>query len=186
MHDTSENGDSFSFSQDDSFVIYVYAIGSVDCSQFEITITDNIYDYFDRNCGDGDLYTTNDYTFLGDLTIDETGTYEISAEGDVIIVNANDVGTGGIISIASCGCCMVGLILLIVGLVTGKSKPQVIMIQPDGTIMQVQGQFVQQPMSGQAINQQPQQVVAQPQQNISQPQETSLDEYSFEHKNEWE
>jgi hypothetical protein len=41
-------------------------------------------------------------------------------------------------------------------------------------------------MSGQAINQQPQQMLAQPQQNIPQPQETSLDEYSFEHKNEWE
>jgi hypothetical protein len=66
------------------------------------------------------------------------------------------------------------------------------MIQPDGTIMQVQGQFVQQPMSGQVNNQpqqmnaQPQQMVVQPQQNIPQPQETSLDEYSFEHKNEWE
>ena len=192
MHDTSENGNSFTFSQDDSYVIYVYAIGSVDCGQFNVSITDSTYDYFNRNCGDGDLYTTNDYTFLGDLTIDETGTYEISAEGDVIIVNANDVGTGGIISIASCGCCMVGLILLIVGLVTGKSKPQVIMIQPDGTIMQVQGQFVQQPMSGQVNNQpqqmnaQPQQMVVQPQQNIPQPQETTLDEYSFEHKNEWE
>jgi hypothetical protein len=29
-------------------------------------------------------------------------------------------------------------------------------------------------------------MLAQPQQNIPQPQETSLDEYSFEHKNEWE
>ncbi len=193
MHDTSENGNSFTFNQDDSFVIYVYAIGSVDCSQFEISITDEIYEYFDRNCGDGDLYTTNDYTFLGDLTVDEAGTYEISAEGDVIIVNANDVGTDGFISIASCGCCLVGLILLIVGLTTGKSKPQVMMIQPDGTILQVQGQFVQQqPMSGQVNNQtqqmvaQPQQMVTQTQQYIPQPQETALEEYSFEQKNEWE
>jgi hypothetical protein len=36
------------------------------------------------------------------------------------------------------------------------------------------------------MNAQPQQMVVQPQQNIPQPQETSLDEYSFEHKNEWE
>lgn len=193
MHDTSENGDSFNFNQDDSYVIYVYAIGDVDCSQFEISITDEIYEYFDRNCGDGDLYTTNDYTFLGDLTVDETGTYEISSEGDVIIVNANDVGTDGFISIASCGCCLIGLILLIVGLATGKSKPQVMMIQPDGTVMAVQGQFVQQqPMSGQIISQpqqmnaQTQQFVTQPQQNNPQPQETALEEYSFEHKNEWE
>jgi hypothetical protein len=36
------------------------------------------------------------------------------------------------------------------------------------------------------MNAQPQQMVVQPQQNIPQPQETTLDEYSFEHKNEWE
>ncbi len=193
LHDTSEDGNSFSFNEEDSYNLYVYAKGTVECSQFEISITDEIYEYFDRNCGDGDLYTTNDYTFLGDLTVDEAGTYEISAEGDVIIVNANDVGTDGFISIASCGCCLVGLILLIVGLTTGKSKPQVMMIQPDGTILQVQGQFVQQqPMSGQVNNQtqqmvaQPQQMVTQTQQYIPQPQETALEEYSFEQKNEWE
>ena len=195
LHDTSEDGNSFSFSEDDSYVLYVYAKGTVECSQFEITITDSVYDYFDRNCGDGELYTTDDYTFLGELQITESATYEISTDtnGSVIIVDASDIGTDGFFTVASCGCCMVGLILLIVGLVTGRSKPQVMMIQPDGTILQVQGQFVQQqPMSGQVINQpqqmsaQPQQMVAQPQQNIPQPQETSLEEYSFEHKNEWE
>lgn len=45
--------------------------------------------------------------------------------------------------------------------------------------------FVQQTMSGQAINQQPQQMVAQPQQYIPQPQETVVEEYSFEQKNDW-
>ena len=109
---------------------------------------------------------------------------QIEATGDIVITNANSIGIGGIVSIVSCGCCFIGLILLIVGLVTGKPKPQVMMVQPDGTVMAVQGQFVQQtPMSDQVSNQ-PQQMVAHSQQNV--PQETSLEEYSFEQKNDWE
>jgi len=185
IHDTSQNGDTFSLSETNYVLIYVYAIGSVDCEQYDITITDVNYDYFDRNCDDGDLYTTDDYTFLGELTSVDSNSLEISAEGDVIIVDADDVGTDGFMLVASCGCCFIGLILLIVGLVTGKPKPQVMMIQPDGTVVAAQGQFVQQhPMSGQVINQ-PQQVVAHPQQYIPQAQETSVEEYSFEQKNDW-
>ena len=85
----------------------------------------------------------------------------------------------------SCGCCFIGLILLIVGLVTGKSKPQVVMVQPDGSLVAVQGQVVQQSMDGQIITQ-PQQIATQPQQYIPQPQETVVEEYSFEQKNEWQ
>lgn len=185
MHDTSENGNTFQFSEGDSFVIYVYAIGDVDCNQFEISISDELYEYFDRDCSSGDLYDTSEYTYLGDALIEETGSYEIDSQGDVIIADANDVGTDGLISIASCGCCFIGLILLIVGLVTGKRKPQVVMIQPDGTLMPVQGQVVQQQMAGQMMNNQPQQIISQPQQYIPQPQETVVEEYSFEQKNDW-
>ena len=116
------------------------------------------------------------------MVIEDTGSYEISSQGDIIIADANEVGTDGLISIASCGCCILGLILLIVGLATGKRKPQVMMVQPDGTVMAVQGQFVQ---HGQIISQ-PQQIVTQPQQYIAQPQETVVEEYSFEQKNDWE
>ena len=181
MHDTSENGNTFQFSEGDSFVIYVYAIGNVDCNQFELSITDETFEYFERDCSSGDLYDTSEYTYLGDLVIEKTGSYEISSQGDIIIADANEVGTDGLISIASCGCCILGLILLIVGLATGKSKPQVMMVQPDGTVMAVQGQFVQ---HGQIISQ-PQQIVTQPQQYIPQPQETVVEEYSFEQKNDW-
>ena len=182
MHDTSENGNTFQFSEGDSFVIYVYAIGNVNCEQFELSITDEMYEYFERDCSSGDLYDTSEYTYLGDLVIEETGSYEISSQGDIIIADANEVGTDGLISIASCGCCVLGLILLIIGLATGKRKPQVMMVQPDGTVMAVQGQFVQ---HGQIISQ-PQQIVTQPQQYIAQPQETVVEEYSFEQKNDWE
>lgn len=178
LHDTSKSGNSFSFDQDETYFLHVYAIGSVDCSQFEISIIYENYESLNRNCDDGDLYTTDEYTFLGDLGADESGTYEISADGDVIIVDANDVATDGFISVASCGCCFIGLILLIVGLVTGKQKPQVMMIQADGSLVDAQGQFVQQqPLSGQ--------IISQPPQYIPQAQETSVEEYSFEQKNDW-
>ena len=80
------------------------------------------------------------------------------------------------------GCCCLGSILGIIGLIIGRPKPQVMMVQPDGTVMAVQGQFVQ---HGQIISQ-PQQIVTQPQQYIAQPQETVVEEYSFEQKNDWE
>ena len=187
LHDTSEDGNSFSFTEDDSYLVYVYAKGTVDCSQFEISITNSSDEYFDRNCADGDLYTTNEYTFLGELQITESTTFEISntTNEGVIIVDASDIGTDGFFSFASCGCCFIGLILLIVGLVTGKSKPQVVMVQPDGSLVAVQGQVVEQSMDGQIITQ-PQQIATQPQQYIPQPQETVVEEYSFEQKNEWQ
>ena len=185
LHDTRTDGTTYSFEDGDSFVLQVYAIGSVNCEDFTVSVIgpdDQSYEYFEPVCDE--VFDTNEYTYLGDLSISESGTYEIEATGDIVITNANSIGIGGIVSIVSCGCCFIGLILLIVGLVTGKPKPQVMMVQPDGTVMAVQGQFVQQtPMSDQVSNQ-PQQMVDHSQQNI--PQETSLEEYSFEQRNDWE
>jgi hypothetical protein len=185
LHDTRTDGTTYSFEDGDSFVLQVYAIGSVNCEDFTVSVIgpdDQSYEYFEPVCDE--VFDTTEYTYLGDLSISESGTYEIEATGDIVITNANSIGIGGIVSIASCGCCFIGLILLIVGLVTGKPKPQVMMVQPDGTVMAVQGQFVQQtPMSDQVSNQ-PQQMIAHSQQNV--PQETTLEEYSFEQKNEWE
>ena len=185
LHDTRTDGTTYSFEDGDSFVLQVYAIGSVNCEDFTVSVIgpdDQSYEYFQPVCDE--VFDTTEYTYLGDLSISESGTYEIEATGDIVITNANSIGIGGIVSIVSCGCCFIGLILLIVGLFTGKPKPQVMMVIPDGTVMAVQGQFVQQtPMSDQVSNQ-PQQMVAHSQQNV--PQETSLEEYSFEQKNEWE
>jgi hypothetical protein len=189
LHDTRTDGTTFNFEEGDSFVLQVYAVGTVDCNEFRdsfsvIGANDLAYEYYKPDCDE--TFDTDDYTYLGDLSISESGTYEINASGEIVITNANSIGVGGIISFASCGCCFIGLILLIVGLVTGKSKSQVMMIQPDGTIIPVQGQYVQQQaMSGQ-VTSQPQQMVAQPQQYIPQTQETSVEQYSFEQKNDWE
>ena len=177
LHDTQTDGTTYSFEEGDSFVLQVYAVGSVDCEAFSLSVIgpyDETNEHFKPVCDEA--FDTTEYTYLGDLSISQSGTYEIDAAGDIVITNANSIGFGGIISMASCGCCFIGLILLITGLVTGKPKPQVLMVQPDGSIVQVQGNVIQQNTG---------QVISQPQQTVVQPQETSLEEYSFEQKGDW-
>ena len=177
LHDTQTDGTTYSFEEGDSFVLQVYAVGSVDCEAFSLSVIgpyDETNEHFKPVCDEA--FDTTEYTYLGDLSISQSGTYQIDAAGDIVITNANSIGFGGIISMASCGCCFIGLILLIIGLVTGKPKPQVLMVQPDGSIVQVQGNVIQQNTG---------QVISQPQQTVVQPQETSLEEYSFEQKGDW-
>jgi hypothetical protein len=177
LHDTQTDGTTYYFEEGDSFVLQVYAVGSVDCEEFSLSVIgpyDETNEHFKPGCDEE--FDTTEYTYLGDLSISQSGTYEIDAAGDIVITNANSIGFGGIISMASCGCCFIGLILLIIGLVTGKPKPQVLMVQPDGSIVQVQGNVIQQNTG---------QVISQPQQTVAQPQETSLEEYSFDQKGDW-
>jgi hypothetical protein len=188
IHDTREDGTTFV--SGDYSLPDVFAVGDVDCLTFEIKVISqdsqgDVYqeDVFYRDCDSE--FGDSAYTYLGDIETDGVN-YILEIEGDIVIVDSSDMVIPGLAMSGGAGCCCLGSILGIIGLIIGKPKPQVLMIQPDGTIMQVQGQFVQQqPMIGQVINQ-PQQMVAQPQQNMPQHQETSLDEYSFEHKNEWE
>ena len=180
LHDTRTDGSTFTFEEGDSFVIQIYAVGTVDCDEYRDSLSvigpdAETYEYYLPDCDE--VFDTDEYTYLGDLSISESGTYVIEAPGDIVITNANSIGIGGIISIASCGCCFIGLILLIVGLLTGKPKPQVLMIQPDGSMVEVQGVPVQQPMINQMINQNPQ--------VVQQPENTSVEQYSFEQKNDW-
>lgn len=180
LHDTRTDGTTFNFEQGDSFVLQVYAVGEVDCSEYRDSLSvigpdGETYEYYLPDCDE--YMDTDEYTYLGDLSISESGVYVIDTPDDIVITNANSIGYGGIISMASCGCCFIGLILLIVGLVTGKPKPQVLMVQPDGTMVEVQGIPVQQPMINQMINSNPQ--------VVQQPEDTSVQQYSFESKNEW-
>ena len=180
LHDTRTDGTTFTFEEGDSFVLQIYAVGTVDCKEYRDSLSvigpdAETYEYYLPDCDE--VFDTDEYTYLGDLSISESGTYVIEAPGDIVITNANSIGIGGIISIASCGCCFIGLILLIVGLLTGKPKPQVLMIQPDGSMVEVQGAPVQQPMVNQMIDQNPQ--------VVQQPENTSVEQYSFEQKNDW-
>ena len=139
-------------------------------------------DVFYRDC-DAE-FGDSDYTYLGDIDTDG-GNYILEIEGDIVIIDSGDLIIPGLAMSGGAGCCCLGSILGIIGLIIGKPKPQVLMVQPDGSVVAVQGQVVQQSMDGQIITQ-PQQIATQPQQYIPEPQETVVEEYSFEQKNEWQ
>ena len=134
LHDTETDGTVFNFDGTSSW-LEVYAKGDVDCYSYSISVTDDMFEYFYPNCDAGTEITG--YTYLGDVEIYDAGTYNIDAEGDVVIVDADDL-FGPVFAMCGGGvCCLVGLILLIVGLSTGKSAPQMIVYQqPDGTMYQ--------------------------------------------------
>ena len=195
LHDTETDGTIFNFDGTSSW-LEVYAKGDVDCYSYSISVTDDMFEYFYPNCDAGTEITG--YTYLGDVEIYDAGTYNIDAEGDVVIVDADDL-FGPVFAMCGGGvCCLVGLILLIVGLSTGKSAPQMIVYQqPDGTMYQPNQTTVHQyiPPSVQPTQQQ---FAAQPQvqqqENIPPAFEkspndvpiyqTDFDGFSFEHKNE--
>ena len=153
-----------------------------------------MFEYFYPNCDAGTEITG--YTYLGDVEIYDAGTYNIDAEGDVVIVDADDL-FGPVFAMCGGGvCCLLGLILLIVGLSTGKKAPQVIVYQqPDGTMYQPNQTTVHQYIPPSGVSSQ-QQFVEQPQvqeqQNIppafeEKPNDvpvyqTDFDGFSFEHK----
>jgi len=205
LHDTETDGTVFNFDGTSSW-LEVYAKGDVDCYSYSISVTDDMFEYFYPNCDAGTEITG--YTYLGDVEIYDAGTYNIDAEGDVVIVDADDL-FGPVFAMCGGGvCCLVGLILLIVGLSTGKSAPQMIVYQqPDGTMYQpnqttvhqyippgvqpIQQQFTTQPQVQQTQVQQTQ--IQQPQNippafeenpNAVPIYQTDFDGFSFEHKKE--
>ena len=194
LHDTETDGTVFNFDGTSSW-LEVYAKGDVDCYSYSISVTDDMFEYFYPNCDAGTEITG--YTYLGDVEIYDAGTYNIDAEGDVVIVDADDL-FGPVFAMCGGGvCCLLGLILLIVGLSTGKKAPQVIVYQqPDGTMYQPNQTTIQQYVPPTGVQPTQQQVVAQPQvqeqQNIppafeEKPNDvpvyqTDFDGFSFEHK----
>ena len=195
LHDTETDGTVFNFDGTSSW-LEVYAKGDVDCYSYSISVTDDMFEYFYPNCDAGTEITG--YTYLGDVEIYDAGTYNIDAEGNVVIVDADGL-IGPVFAMCGGGvCCLLGLILLIVGLSTGKKAPQVIVYQqPDGTMYQPNQTTVHQYIPPSGVSSQ-QQIVEQPQvqqqQNIPPAFEekpnsvpvyqTDFDGFSFEHKKE--
>jgi len=119
LHNTETGGGSFEF-DGDTITIGVYAIGDHACSNVEITITDDNYEYFERDCNSA--YDTPDYTYLGNAIMDSQGTYEISASEEIILVDRDSLAYAGLAVLAGGGCCLVGLTLLVVGLAMGRNN----------------------------------------------------------------
>ena len=166
IHNTETDGASFEF-DGDTLLIGVYAIGDLGCSNVEITITDDNYEYFERDCDSA--YDTLDYTYLGNAVMDSRGTYEITASEEIILVDQDSLAGSGLGMIGGGSCCLVGLIMLIIGLMMGKKNA------PTGNLIVFQDPMAQQQAQIGMATQQPvaqyrqpvqQQVVQQPVQEM--------------------
>ena len=119
LHDTETDGMVFNFDGSSSW-LEVYAKGEVDCYSYSISVSDDMFEYFYPNCDAGTEIA--DYTYLGDLEIYDAGSYNIDAEGNVVIVDADDL-IGPLFAFCGGGvCCLLGVILLIVGFVLAAKK----------------------------------------------------------------
>ena len=201
LHDTETNGMTFTYDGEAS-LLEVYAKGDVDCYTFTVSISDEMFDYFWPNC-DGSTMADG-YTYLGDLEVSIVGDYTIDAEGDIVIIDADGLILPGLSFCGGGVCCLMGLILLIIGLSVGSKAPQVIVYQqPDGTMYQPNQTTVQQYVPPSGVQPIQQQFATQPQ--VQQPQiqhpqdippafeenpnavpiyQTDFDGFSFEHKND--
>lgn len=185
LHDTETNGMTFTYDGEAS-LLEVYAKGDVDCYTFTVSISDEMFDYFWPNC-DGSTMADG-YTYLGDLEVSTVGDYTIDAEGDIVIIDADGLILPGLSFCGGGVCCLVGLILLIIGLSVGSKAPQVIVYQqPDGTMYQPNQTTVQQYVPP-SIEEQPiQQEQSIPPAFEENPNaipvyQTDFDGFSFEHK----
>jgi hypothetical protein len=149
LHNTKTDGSTFGYDRD-TVIVAVYAVGDVGCKDFEVTIIDDGYDFFERDCDD--YYDTLDYTYLGEADLRVEGNYEIESSGDIVLVSQDSIGGYGLVMIGGGGCCFIGVILLIVGLVIGKNKVsqgQMIILQNPGDLQQFGIDMpVQQPQIG--------------------------------------
>ena len=126
LHDTSTDGNDFVFSGE-AFVLHVYAKGNVQCSTFDLSVTAGTNEYFQSDCG---AFEIEGYTYVGELTMIDSGNYQIDTEEHIVIKSGDDIGFAGIGIICGGISCLLGLILLIVGLVIGgKKKQNIIYVQ---------------------------------------------------------
>ena len=196
LHDTEMNGMTFTYDGEAS-LLEVYAKGDVDCYTFTVSISDEMFDYFWPNC-DGSTMADG-YTYLGDLEIYTVGDYNIDAEDDIVIIDADGLILPGLSFCGGGVCCLIGLILLIIGLSVGKKAPQVIVYQqPNAAMYQPNQTTIQQYVPPSGVQPIQQQFAAQPQvqeqENVPPAFEekpnsvpvyqTDFDGFSFEHKNE--
>ena len=179
IHDTESDGTSFTY-DGEVILLEIYAKGDVDCYNYNVIVTDGEFEYFYPDCETGT--EVNGYTYLGDLELAGPGDYTIEADGDVVIVDADGL-LGPIFLMCGGGfCCLLGIILLIVGLATGKKVPQVVVFQqPDGTILQTNQTTVHQyiPPSN-TVNQVT--TMTEPIQQEIPTEPSDFEPFSFEHK----
>jgi hypothetical protein len=126
LHDTSTDGSDFVFSGD-AILLQVYAKGNVQCNTFDLSVTAGTNEYFQSDCG---AFEIEGYTYVGELTMTDSGNYQIDSEEHIVIKSGDDIAFSGVGIICGGIGCLLGLILLIVGLVIGgKKKQNIVYIQ---------------------------------------------------------
>lgn len=185
LHDTSNDGTTFEY-DGNTMTMEVFAKGDqVNCIDFQVSITNYMdQDVFDQNC-EGTSHPS--YTYLGDLSDIAAGSYTITSDGDIVIVDASEVIAPAFGLCGGSVCCLLGLILLITGLVGGRKPPQVVLLQqPGGQVYQPNQTTVQQyiPPSSPVESHQPQPTVIQQEttQEGMPVYQSDFDGFSFEHK----
>ena len=185
LHDTSKDGTTFEY-DGNATTMEVFAKGDqINCNTFEVSIEDYTgQNVFFQNC-EGTSHPS--YTYLGDLSDVAAGSYNITSDGDIVIVDASEIIAPVIGLCGGSVCCLLGLILLIVGLVSGRKTPQVVLFQqPGGQIYQPNQTTVQQyiPPAMPVQNPQPRSTVAQQEttQEGMPMYQSDFDGFSFEHK----
>ena len=185
LHDTSKDGTTFEY-DGDATTMEVFAKGDqINCNTFEVSVNDYTgQNVFFQNC-EGTSHPS--YTYLGDLSDIAAGSYTITSDGDIVIVDASEVILPAFGLCGGSVCCLLGLILLIVGLVGGRKPPQVVLLQqPGGMMVQPNQTTVQQyvPPSSPVQSHQPQpEVIQQETTQEGMPvYQSDFDGFSFEHK----
>ena len=185
LHDTSKDGTTFEY-DGNATTMEVFAKGDqINCNTFEVSIEDYTgQNVFFQNC-EGTSHPS--YTYLGDLSAIGAGSYTIASDGDIVIVDASEVIAPAFGLCGGSVCCFLGLILLIVGLVSGRKTPQVVLLQqPGGPVYQPNQTTVQQyiPPAMPVQNPQPQSTVLQQEttQEGMPMYQSDFDGFSFEHK----
>ena len=185
LHDTSKDGTTFEY-DGDAITMEVYAKSdTANCFNYEISVTDSMnQDVFISNCDGTDFPS---YTYLGDLSDIAAGSYNITSDGDIVIVDASEVILPAFGLCGGSVCCLLGLIFLIVGLVSGRKTPQIVLLQqPGGQVYQPNQTTVQQyvPPAMPVQNPQPQSTVVQQEttQEGMPMYQSDFDGFSFEHK----
>ncbi len=182
LHDTETDGMTYTYDGEVT-LLEVYAKGDVDCNTFTVSISDEMFEYFWPNCESET--TVEGYTYLGDLEVYSAGNYNIDAEDDIVIIDADGLILPGLSFCGGGVCCLVGLILLIVGLSVGKKAPQVVVFQqPDGTMYQPNQTTVHQYIPPSTPVHQEQTPVDSPFTEEIPTDASTVEPFSFEHKNQ--
>jgi len=126
----------------------VYASDSISCNSIEVSVHDGTYEYFSKNCES--YKTKNNLRYIGSISVDNSGTYSVESDVEVIIYQQNssdddiDMSSFWMIMAGEGFCCLsfIGIIIAIVFIIVDKNNQNVVTIIPNHQMMMP----VQQPL----------------------------------------